>query len=124
MYDRSSSSCSPFLQGEARIFTVGSVKPFKGFTKLYVLSSLTTSPSCVQADYLLGCGVMRRYGLISFQPFGNFCFITAGSVSDGTITTSSPSFQFPGVATEWLSVSCSESITRRISSKLRPALCG
>ena len=36
--------------------------------------------------------------------------------------TSSPCFQFTGVATLWLSVSCSESITRRISSKLRPVL--
>ena len=29
-----------------------------------------------------------------------------------------------GVATLWLSVSCSESITRRISLKLRPVLAG
>ena len=73
---------------------------------------------------MFGCGVIRRYGRISFQPFGNFFFSTSGSVSDGTMTTSSPSFQFPGVATEWYSVSWSESITRKSSSKLRPVLAG
>jgi hypothetical protein len=50
--------------------------------------------------------------------------ISAGSWIAGMITTSSPSFQFAGVATLKLSVSCSESITRRISSKLRPVLAG
>ena len=34
--------------------------------------------------------------------------------------TSSPSFQFTGVDTLYFAVSCSESMTRRISSKLRP----
>ena len=38
--------------------------------------------------------------------------------------TSSPCFQLTGVATLWASVSWSESITRRISSKLRPVVCG
>ncbi len=40
------------------------------------------------------------------------------------MTTSSPSFQLPGVATLWWSVSCSESITRSTSSKLRPVDAG
>jgi hypothetical protein len=48
-----------------------------------------------------GCGVIRRYGLSAFQPFGNFFFISSGSVSDGTMTQSSPSFQSAGVATWW-----------------------
>jgi hypothetical protein len=38
--------------------------------------------------------------------------------------TSSPLFQSTGVATECFAVSWSESITRRISSKLRPVLAG
>jgi len=36
------------------------------------------------------------------------------------ITPSSPSFQSAGVATLWLSVSCRESTSRKISSKVRP----
>ncbi len=50
--------------------------------------------------YRSGCGVRRRYGLISRQPLGNLCRRTSGSLSDGTITTSSPFFQSTGVATE------------------------
>ena len=38
--------------------------------------------------------------------------------------TSSPSFQLTGVATLYFAVNCNESITRRISSKLRPVLAG
>src|SRR6266705_1060478 len=38
--------------------------------------------------------------------------------------TSSPFFQFTGVATLCFAVSCMESITRRISSKLRPVVIG
>ena len=38
--------------------------------------------------------------------------------------TSSPGCQFTGVATLCLAVSCSESITRSTSSKLRPVVIG
>ena len=38
--------------------------------------------------------------------------------------TSSPFFQFTGVATLCLAVSCIESRTRRISSKFRPVVIG
>ena len=38
--------------------------------------------------------------------------------------TSSPCFQLTGVATLWLAVSCSESITRSTSSKFRPVVIG
>src|SRR6516165_11518653 len=38
--------------------------------------------------------------------------------------TSSPSFQFAGVATRCLAVSCSESMTRSTSSKFRPVVIG
>ena len=40
------------------------------------------------------------------------------------MTTSSPCCQFTGVATLCLAVSCSESITRSTSSKLRPVVIG
>ena len=66
---------------------------------------------------------MRRYGFGARQPPGNFSF-AASSESDGTMITSSPSFQFTGVATLYFAVNCNESITRRISSKLRPVLAG
>src|ERR1041384_2116203 len=72
---------------------------------------------------LFGCGVMRRYGFGALQPAGNFSF-AASSDTELTMITSSPSFQLTGVATLYFAVSCSESITRRISSKLRPVLAG
>src|ERR1044071_8035731 len=65
---------------------------------------------------LLGCGVIRRYGFGALQPPGNFSF-AASSDNDGTMITSSPSFQFTGGATLCFEVNCNESITRRISSK-------
>src|SRR5262245_56438968 len=77
----------------------------------------------VCADGLLGCGVIRRYGFGALQPAGNFSF-AASSDTELTMITSSPSFQLTGVATLYCAVSCSESITRRISSKLRPVLAG
>src|SRR5207244_458989 len=70
-----------------------------------------------------GCGVRRRYGLRVFQPFGNLA-LASSSLTAGTMITSSPCFQFTGVATLWASVSWSESITRKISSKFRPVVCG
>src|SRR5918999_395011 len=75
------------------------------------------------ADGLFGCGVIRRYGFGALQPPGNFSF-AASSDNDGTMITSSPSFQFTGVATLYFDVNCNESITRRSSSKLRPQLAG
>src|SRR5579872_1893878 len=58
-----------------------------------------------------GCGVYRKYGFITFTPFGNF-FCASSVEIEGTTITSSPSFQSAGVATLWLAVSCSESTTR------------
>ncbi len=46
--------------------------------------------------------------------------LISGCLTIRTIMTSSPSFQFTGVATLYWSVSCRLSITRRISWKLRP----
>src|SRR5262249_49564705 len=71
-----------------------------------------------------GCGVSRRAGFSALKPLGNFLFSSSGSVSDGTITQSPPCFQLTGVATWYLSVSWSESRTRRISLKSRPVLAG
>ena len=50
-------------------------------------------------DYLLGWGVIRRYGRGAEYPFGYFCWMTASSCTDSGMITSSPSFQLPGVAT-------------------------
>src|SRR5689334_12506021 len=70
-----------------------------------------------------GCGTIRRYGFGDFQPPGYFCFASS-SVTAGRMITSSPCFQFTGVATLCLAVSWIESSTRSTSSKLRPVLIG
>src|SRR4029077_11822212 len=70
-----------------------------------------------------GWGTILRYGLGDFQPPGYFCCASSFE-TDGRIMTSSPFFQFTGVATLCLAVSCMESRTRKISSKLRPVLMG
>src|SRR5262245_19204277 len=62
-----------------------------------------------------GCGTIRRYGRGAFQPLGN-AFLASSSLTAGTMITSSPCFQFTGVATLCLAVSWIESITRRTSS--------
>jgi hypothetical protein len=46
--------------------------------------------------------------------------LASSSLTEPAMITSSPCFQFTGVATLCLAVSCIESSTRRISSKLRP----
>lgn len=45
---------------------------------------------------------------------GGTFWVACSSLSVGTTMTLSPWFQFTGVATEWLAVSCRESITRKI----------
>src|SRR5262245_37490807 len=62
---------------------------------------------------------MRMYGFGDFQPCG-YCFLASSSLTEPAMITSSPCFQFTGVATLCLAVSCSESITRNTSSKSRP----
>ena len=81
--------------------------------------SAATGPADAERLSARAACVRRRYGFSAFQPCGNFA-LASSSVTAGTMMTSSPCFQFTGVATRWASVSCSESITRRISSKLRP----
>ena len=53
--------------------------------------------------HYFGCDTIRRYGLGAFQPPGNFCFASASDTA-GTMMTSSPCFQFTGVATLCLAV--------------------
>ena len=53
-------------------------------------------------------------------PAVRIVFLASSSETEPAMMTSSPCFQFTGVATLCLAVSCSESITRRTSSKLRP----
>src|SRR6187549_3079056 len=78
----------------------------------------------LERPHLFGCGVTRRYGRTALKPLGKRSASSFGSCKAGMITTSSPSCQSAGVATLWLSVSCSESTTRKISEKFRPVLAG
>src|ERR1700682_2532123 len=73
--------------------------------------------------YGLGCGTIRIYGLGAFQPCGYVVFASS-SDTDPAMITSSPGFQLTGVATLCFAVSCSESMTRSTSSKLRPVVIG
>ena len=70
-----------------------------------------------------GWGTIRKYGLGDFQPPG-YCFCASSLETLPLMITSSPGFQFTGVETLYLAVSCMESRTRSISSKLRPVLMG
>jgi len=56
------------------------------------------TPRGARTSYLLGWGVIRRYGFTALKPLGNFS-LASSSDTAGVITTSSPSFQFTGVAT-------------------------
>src|ERR1700732_490175 len=51
-----------------------------------------------------GCGTMRIYGFGAFQPCG-YCFLASSSLTEPAMITSSPCFQFTGVATLCLAVS-------------------
>src|SRR6202042_3451608 len=62
---------------------------------------------------------MRIYGFGARQPAGNI-FLASSSLTEPEMMTSSPRFQFTGVETLCFAVSCIESSTRKISSKLRP----
>src|SRR6266700_3177929 len=70
-----------------------------------------------------GWGTIRRYGFGAFHPPGYF-FLASSFETLPLMTTSSPGFQFTGVETWCLAVSCNESRTRITSSKLRPVLIG
>ena len=70
-----------------------------------------------------GCGTIRMYGSGCCQPPGYAAFASSSDTA-GRMMTSSPCFQFTGVATFFDAVSWHESSSRRISSKLRPVLIG
>ena len=99
-----------------------------GFTKVPRLSPgmcpwRRPTANCTPSGCYFGCGTIRKYGLGDFQPPGYFCFASS-SDTDPAMITSSPLFQFTGVATLWLAVSWMESSTRRTSSKFRPVVIG
>src|SRR5882672_8398226 len=83
------------------------------------------SPRLITHDMVayFGCLTSRRYGLSVFHPWG-YLALASSSLTAGTIMQSPPSFQFAGVATLCAAVNWIESITRRISSKLRPVVIG
>src|SRR3984885_3681866 len=69
-----------------------------------------------------GCATVRRYGFTVLYPGKT---LSASSLETAPVMiTSSPCFQFAGVATLCLVVNCIESSTRMISSKLRPVVIG
>ena len=84
--DPSTRSDSPALVGRGRIRPEGRIRCMRGTAREG------------RPDYLLGWGVTRRYGLRALNPFGNRS-VASSSDSAGTTITSSPSFQFTGVAT-------------------------
>src|SRR5262249_13726989 len=70
-----------------------------------------------------GCGTIRMYGRGARHPCG-YVFFASSSDTEPAMMTSSPCFQFTGVDTLCVAVSCSESSTRSTSSKLRPVVIG
>ena len=72
---------------------------------------------------LVGLRRQPQVGLDRLPALGELAPWRPRRTPAGTMMTSSPSFQLAGVATCSSAVSCSESITRRISSKLRPVDC-
>src|SRR5207244_6132665 len=69
-----------------------------------------------------GCGTIRMYGFgDSHSPKIS---LASSLETEPAMITSSPCRQFTGVATLCFAVSCSESITRSTSWKLRPVVIG
>src|SRR5207237_72635 len=62
-----------------------------------------------------GCATTRKYGFSVLNPCGYFFFASSSDTDVGMIT-SSPGFQFTGVATACFALSCSESSRRNTSS--------
>ena len=73
-------------------------------------------------DVYCGCGTIRMYGFGDcHSPKSSFA---SSFDTEPAMITSSPGFQLTGVETLCFAVSCSESITRSTSSKLRPVVIG
>src|SRR5262245_33346830 len=109
-----------YALSEGKIAGNGKKRSRAGKTDCFKRSSAGVKPAPV---FYLGCETTRRYGLRVFQPCGNF-FLASSSETEGTMITSSPCCQFTGVATLCFAVNCNESMTLRISTKLRPVLAG
>ena len=75
------------------------------------------------ASAYFGCDTTRRYGFSVLKPCGYF-FLASSSETEGGMITSSPGFQFTGVATICFAVNWHESSRRSTLSKLRPVLIG
>src|SRR6266542_6982105 len=86
-------------------------------------SAISHQPFSDQTVSTPGCGTMRMYGFGDFHPCG-YVFFASSSDTEPAMMTSSPCFQLTGVATLCFAVSCSESMTRSTSSKLRPVVIG
>jgi hypothetical protein len=84
---------------------------------------LQSARSVSECHNYFGCATVRRYGFSVLKPAGYFCLACSSDTDVGMIT-SSPGFQFTGVATCEFRVSWIESSTRSTSSKLRPLLMG
>src|SRR5882724_335431 len=79
-------------------------------------------PLILLCSIYFGCATVRRYGFTVLYP-GKI--LSASSLETAPVMiTSSPCFQFAGVATLCFAVNCIESSTRMISSKLRPVVIG
>ncbi len=93
---------NPMIHGAARVGSMrrasstASTNGWRGRT-LVVGWIAGRGRSVGKTDYF-GWGTTRKYGLIVFHPPGNRCFASS-SDTDGTMITSSPFFQFTGVAT-------------------------
>src|SRR6476659_3183535 len=68
------------------------------------LRSATPFSMIASAPDYLGCATVRRYGLTVLKPSGYFCLASSSDTVVGIIT-SSPCFQFTGVATLCFAVS-------------------
>src|SRR5450755_1283252 len=113
------------LQGEAS-HLVAQSEPQNALLDAFGGPSLGGSPALQREDDAhtsYGEGTMRRYGRGASHPSGYFA-LACSSLTEPAMITLSPCFHWAGVATWWLAVSWSESITRSTSSKLRPVVIG
>src|SRR5262249_23860726 len=68
-------------------------------------------PGANQSEAYFGCATVRRYGFSVLKPCG-YLFFASSSDTDVAMMTSSPGFQFTGVATVCLAVNWQESSRR------------
>lgn len=90
-------------------------RDLKGTFSLLMYGSTEALLKCGTSDAMQKTPKLRCEGLPTFA-------VACSSDSVGTTITLSPWVQLTGVATEWLAVSCSESMTRRICATFTPQL--